>query len=46
MIEQEKKYWDIIDTLVSILDKEGKIKYINEKGQLRIINLMLGQKVK
>ena len=28
MIEQEKKYLDIIDILVLILDKEGKIKDI------------------
>ncbi len=33
MIEQEKKYLDIIDTLVLILDNEGKINYINKKGQ-------------
>jgi len=33
MIDQEKKYLDIIDTLVLILDYEGKINYINKKGQ-------------
>jgi PAS domain S-box-containing protein len=34
MVEQrEKKYLDIIDTLVLILDNEGKVNYINKKGQ-------------
>ena len=32
MIEQEKKYLDIIDAIVLILDNEGKINYVNKKA--------------
>ena len=33
MIEREKKYLDIIDTLGLILDNKGNVNYINKKGQ-------------
>ncbi len=32
MMDQEKKYLEIIDTIIAALDKEGAITFINKKG--------------